>query len=150
MATTDGTPPPPPLERILPYVVSIFSAGLSFASALARFFTVLLSSSLSFFSPLPIILYLLAPILVFFDIVTDVFLRWPYQIALYALDAFYPIYVFCGVACIVGVLVGVTGRVVALFLVDLVAVREELMSGPEVVGRSDPRKKGKMGRRRRG
>ncbi|RDB17527.1 hypothetical protein Hypma_001260 [Hypsizygus marmoreus] len=113
---------PPALERVLPYIISGTSAAISAVSAISHFTGFLISkatSSFLAFSPLPIIFYFLAPAFVFFEIATDVFLRFPYQVALYLLDAFYPIYVFCGVACITGALVGVTGRLVAGLLVDL-------------------------------
>ncbi|GLB44383.1 hypothetical protein LshimejAT787_1700100 [Lyophyllum shimeji] len=124
MATPEAAPPPPPIERILPYVASLLSAGLSFASAFTRFLSVLLSSSLTFFSPLPLIAYLFAPLIVFLDVLTDIAVRWPHRLALYALDALYPVYVFCGVACIVGVLLGTAGRVVAVFLVQFFVGKE--------------------------
>jgi len=42
----------------------------------------------------------------------------PYRIVLASLDLFYPVYVFCGVACITGTLVGLSGRLITGILVD--------------------------------
>ncbi|KAF5376654.1 hypothetical protein D9615_007815 [Tricholomella constricta] len=140
--------PAPPLERALPYVVSGVSAAFSFFSALTRFASFafsLVSRSISFFSPLPIILYLFAPVIVLFDIMTDVFVRWPRHIALYLLDAFYPLYVFCGVVCIVGAILGLTGRLVARFLVDMMVGLQE----PKVVIEVKTEKRRKSTKRRR-
>ncbi|KAH0580119.1 hypothetical protein H2248_002925 [Termitomyces sp. 'cryptogamus'] len=134
MATT-ATSAPPPLERIIPYVISGISVAVSIASSVAsfaKFCISLVTRSISFFSPLPIILYLFAPLIVFLDIVSDIFIRWPRSIVLYLLDAFYPVYVFCGVACIVGVLVGSTGRLVTQVLVDIVAEKEDQEPDAEV------------------
>ncbi|KAG6811608.1 hypothetical protein H0H92_006623 [Tricholoma furcatifolium] len=112
MATTE-TAPPLPLERILPWIVSASSKAIG----IANFF---LELTLRFFSPLAITLYIFAPVTVLVGILQDVFLRWPYTAALYLLDAFYPIYVLVGVACIVGLFIGGVGRLVTILLVDLV------------------------------
>ena len=70
-------------------------------------------------SPLPIILYFLAPAIVFAEVVLDMLVSTPYHISLYLLDAFYPVYVLCGVACIVGALLGIGGRITTTMLVDV-------------------------------
>lgn len=147
MATTVPNLPtntPPALERILPYVVSGASAAISALSAAFQIGAFLVSktaNSFLYFSPLPIILYFLAPALVFFDILADVFLRVPYQLSLYILDAFYPIYVFCGVACITGAVIGIMGRLASKLLVDMVQGR--YFAPPEVKMIESEKKRGK-------
>lgn len=114
--------PPTGLQQAIPYVLSAGSALLSGISVASRFFASLLSTtahSILIFSPIPILLYIFAPVIVFSELVVDVFVRLPYQLAAYLLDAFYPVYVFCGVACIIGALFGLFGRLLAGFLVDI-------------------------------
>jgi len=67
--------------------------------------------------------YFMAPFFVFLETLVDVFFRLPYQIVLSLLDTFYPIYVFCGVACIAGGIIGVTARIISNVLVSLLEVR---------------------------
>jgi len=122
----EGTPPP--LEQITPYLKSSLTAAISFTSVLLRLFGYgfsVVSKATKFFSPLPIILYLSAPLTVFLDAVMEIFIRWPYAIVLYLLDILYPVYVFVGVACIVGSLVGITGRIMSQILVGLLAIRDQ-------------------------
>ncbi|KAF9459509.1 hypothetical protein BDZ94DRAFT_892841 [Collybia nuda] len=124
MASTETiNTPPPGLQQAIPYLLSAGSAILSGISVVSRFFVALLSTttrSILFFSPLPILLYVLAPVIVFFELVVDTFIRLPLGVTMYLLDAFYPVYVFCGVACIVGGLMGLFGRLLSKFVVDLV------------------------------
>ena len=49
----------------------------------------------------------------------------PYKIILYLLDAFYPLYVLAGVACITGGVLGIAGRELSRLLVYLLQVRTE-------------------------
>ncbi|KAJ3785390.1 hypothetical protein GGU10DRAFT_354964 [Lentinula aff. detonsa] len=64
-------------------------------------------------------LYILAPVTVFMQVLLDVFLLMPYNMVIYLVDAMYPVYVFCGVACITGVIVGVLARQLVFWLVEL-------------------------------
>jgi len=151
MATADARIAPP-LERVLPYVVSGVSAAVSIASTFARFVIFLFSIAsriIGFLSPLPIILYLLAPVFVFVDVIADTFIRWPYAIALYVSDAFYPIYVFFGVACIIGLLIGGAARLLSTFLVNILVVEEPPMSTLIVEEKSKGRRLRSRSRRRR-
>ena len=64
----------------------------------------------------------MAPFFVFLETLVEVFVRLPYQIVMSLLDTFYPIYVFCGVACITGGIIGVTARIISNVLVSLLEV----------------------------
>ncbi|KIK63807.1 hypothetical protein GYMLUDRAFT_454921 [Collybiopsis luxurians FD-317 M1] len=59
---------------------------------------------------LSITFYLFAPVIVFFQVLLDVLVFTPYNLALYFLDAVYPLYVFCGVASITGILIGLLAK----------------------------------------
>ncbi|ESK96214.1 hypothetical protein Moror_7204 [Moniliophthora roreri MCA 2997] len=76
-------------------------------------------------SPHPILLYILAPFTVFFAIVLDLAVIGPYRVLLWFSDAFYPIYVFCGAACITGGIVGALGRMLTLRVINMVTVKEK-------------------------
>ena len=120
MATQAARTTPPALQQLLPYVISGGSALFSAISTVFRSLIHLLSASfrsILIFSPLPVVLYLLAPAFVFLQIVADICVVLPYRIAVAFLDVFYPVYVFLGVACITGALVGLSGRLITGFLV---------------------------------
>lgn len=123
MTTIAPPPPSPPLARILPYL-STASHGLIASLAATLRAVVYLTKTLSYpillLSPLPIILYLLAPLIVFLQILVEVAILSPFKVFMYLADALYPLYVFVGVACITGALVGYVCRFVALYAVLLV------------------------------
>lgn len=133
-ATSVPTALPPPIVQVLPYISQAASFLLTATTiTFQTLFSLItqVSSHLSIISPLPIISYLLAPIIVFFQILVDLLVFTPYSITIYALDAFYPIYVFCGVACIAGATIGVIARGIAMLLVT-VSVGPEVDSESEV------------------
>ncbi|KAF9270809.1 hypothetical protein L218DRAFT_58669 [Marasmius fiardii PR-910] len=66
-------------------------------------------------APISIILYVLAPFIVFVQIILGLVVFTPYSAFVYLTDAIYPLYVFCGIACIVGVLMGVLGKLLAMW-----------------------------------
>ncbi|KAF8331005.1 hypothetical protein F5887DRAFT_1178369 [Amanita rubescens] len=70
-------------------------------------------------SPLPIILYILSPVFTFCNVLFDMLVLMPFRMAAYLLDALYPLYVFCGVACITGCLLGLGGRYLSDLLVKM-------------------------------
>jgi len=72
-------------------------------------------------SPIPILLYVFAPVVVFIDAVTTLFIRLPYQTFLYLTDALFPLYVLCGVACITGGLFGLGARFLCRVLIGSVS-----------------------------
>ncbi|KAJ7658438.1 hypothetical protein B0H17DRAFT_1011664 [Mycena rosella] len=118
-----GVPPTdtPALIRALPYVQSgatlIFSAS---QAALRTTFTAvlfllkLLANPITFLSPFPILLYILAPLVVFVQLLLEIAVYAPTRTIAYAVDAIYPAYVFLGVACITGALIGLSGRLTVL------------------------------------
>ena len=100
-----------PLLKVIPYAYAAFSlvgSLLSFPLALIKLVL----------SLLPILLYILAPITTFIDLVTTLFIRLPYQTFIYLADALYPLYVLFGVACITGCLFGYGGRLIARAIVN--------------------------------
>ena len=109
-----------PISRILPYISSAFSASKYVFGLIVSLFQTLLH-----LSPFPIILYVIAPLTVFLDLVVAIFIRAPYNGVLYLLDALFPLYVFCGVACITGGLLGLTGRILCRILIHLIRRGEE-------------------------
>ena len=123
---TQAAASPAALQQLLPYV-SGGSALFSSVSVVFRFLIRLISSTsrfILFFSPLPIALYLFAPAFVFLKIVTDFLIVLPYRITLSVLDVFYPFYVFFGVACITGALVGLSGRLITELLIQAALVED--------------------------
>jgi hypothetical protein len=71
-------------------------------------------------SPLTFVLYAIAPLVVFLQFTFDLLILSPYALIAYFLHAIYPVYVFVGVACITGSLIGFSGRTLALFLTALI------------------------------
>ncbi|KAE9392958.1 hypothetical protein BT96DRAFT_924395 [Gymnopus androsaceus JB14] len=67
-------------------------------------------------------LYILAPFIVFLEVLFDIFLLTPYNLVVYLVDAVYPLYVFCGVACITGVVIGVVARWIVLGIIEIVQI----------------------------
>ncbi|KAF8969547.1 hypothetical protein BDZ97DRAFT_1915104 [Flammula alnicola] len=112
-----------PLSQILPYIAASFSVLTSASRVVLSLFRPLL-----LLSPLPVLSYIFAPLLVFLDIVATIFIRSPYRILVYLLDALFPLYVFCGVACITGGLLGLIGRVLCRVVVASVQVQDESAS----------------------
>ncbi|KAJ6459120.1 hypothetical protein C8R47DRAFT_1162401, partial [Mycena vitilis] len=109
----------PALVRALPYAKSLASLSFSSLVALSRsvsaalfFASRILAHPIVFLSPFPVLLYILAPAIVFTQILVEVFAYSPYRAILYLSDAFYPAYVLLGVACITGALLGLGGRLV--------------------------------------
>jgi hypothetical protein len=100
-----------PIARTLDFV----SAAFSFLKLTFSFFTGLFTPFLRL-SPLPVLGYVCAPLFVFLDITTTLFVRAPYRTVAYLLEAVFPLYVFVGVACITGVLLGLIARVMCRLL----------------------------------
>ncbi|KAJ3818388.1 hypothetical protein F5878DRAFT_722206 [Lentinula raphanica] len=68
---------------------------------------------------LSISLYILAPVTVFIQTLHNLLVLTPYHVVTYLLEAIYPVYVFCGVACITGAIVGILARQIVLYLIEL-------------------------------
>ncbi|KAJ6487369.1 hypothetical protein C8R47DRAFT_1127196 [Mycena vitilis] len=118
----------PALARALPYAQSAVSVIFSASAALARamfasvaFAGRIVMHPVAILSPFPVLLYILSPAIVFVQLVLEAFVYSPYRAILYLSDAFYPIYVFLGVACITGALLGLSGRGVVWVLLLLVS-----------------------------
>ncbi|KAJ7073381.1 hypothetical protein B0H15DRAFT_806766 [Mycena belliarum] len=118
----------PALVQALPYATYGASFVVSSALTLIRVVYVALAfvakavaHPLILLSPFPLLLYVLAPVIVFVQISLDVVWFTPYHAILYLSDAFYPAYVFVGVACITGGLLGISGRLTVLGLNSLLA-----------------------------
>jgi hypothetical protein len=101
----------PLFKVIIPYAYAAFSVVVSLFSFLLALIRLVLS-------PLPILLYIIAPITTFIDVTTTLFIRLPYRTFLYLADALYPLYVLIGVACITGCLFGYGGRLLVGAIVD--------------------------------
>ncbi|KAK7045265.1 hypothetical protein R3P38DRAFT_2883270 [Favolaschia claudopus] len=117
----------PALVRALPYITSALSALgsltlsllLTLYAALA-FLANVIAHPIIFLSPFPLLLYLLAPLFIFIQLLLEVLVHAPYRATLYVADVVYPAYVFVGVACITGALVGLGGRLAVHGIVHLV------------------------------
>lgn len=116
--TTQSIESTPPITQILPFISRTVSIAVAIASKV-NFALVVLTSWLSYpafllaKAPIVLILYVLSPFIIFGQIVLGVFVTTPYQ---YLVDFFVtmqPLYVFCGVACISGAIVGLGGRFIA-------------------------------------
>ncbi|KAF8884366.1 hypothetical protein BD779DRAFT_1674180 [Infundibulicybe gibba] len=122
----DGIQLGPALEFTLPLLRHASLFLLSSAVFLARSIRSFTSNTVTsphylLYMPLAIILYIASPAIVFLDISYTLFLSTPARIAVYLFDAFYPLYVFCGVACITGSLLGLAGKLLSSALVELCA-----------------------------
>ncbi|PPQ78565.1 hypothetical protein CVT25_011777 [Psilocybe cyanescens] len=121
-----------PILQILPYITLAFSVLQAIFSFILSLFRPLLH-----LSPLPILLYVLAPVIVFLDIVATIIIRAPYRTITYLLEELFPLYVFCGVACITGVLLGLSARVLARAIVTAVALDQESSDSPNLTQPED-------------
>jgi len=110
------------LNQLSPYIsqtASVLLTAITFLTHALGYLISKISYPIFLLSPLPIILYLLSPAIVFAEVILDILVSTPYHISLYLLDAFYPVYVPWGVACIVGALLGIGGRTTTTMLVDM-------------------------------
>ena len=107
-----------PIWQLVSYITTAFSWFKYFLSSISSF-------RLLLFWPVPILLYLFAPVIVFSQLVVTIFFFAPYKSILYLLDAFYPLYVLAGVACITGGVLGIAGRELSRLLVYLLQDRTE-------------------------
>jgi hypothetical protein len=73
----------------------------------------------------PAISYLVAPLLVSAAMVVNISVLAPLSVARYLLSSLYPVYVFCSVACIVGVAVGMGGRGLTVLLTKTLTGSEQ-------------------------
>ncbi|KAG2144083.1 hypothetical protein BD769DRAFT_1748006, partial [Suillus cothurnatus] len=97
----------PPITQIIPILRATFSLLRTFLSQASRVVVALASPLLIF---VPLISRLLAPVILVLHIILDATVYTPYTIASNVAAALYPLYMFCGVACIFGVILGILGR----------------------------------------
>ncbi|KAG1873430.1 hypothetical protein C8R48DRAFT_694427 [Suillus tomentosus] len=97
----------PPITQVIPILRATFSLLRTFLSQASRLVVALATPLLIF---VPLISRLLGPVILVFQIVLDVALYTPYTIISSVAVALYPIYMFCGVACIFGAVLGILGR----------------------------------------
>ncbi|KAK2459463.1 hypothetical protein APHAL10511_008523 [Amanita phalloides] len=122
-AAKPATAPPAAIRRAYPYLKTALSFLIPTTIALYRLLAQLaskFSKPILFLSPIPIIFYLISPIVVFCDVVLDLLIWTPLRTAIYLFDALYPVYVLGGVACITGCLLGLLGRYMSDTLVKFV------------------------------
>ncbi|KAL0956315.1 hypothetical protein HGRIS_002468 [Hohenbuehelia grisea] len=115
---------PPPIVKLTPYILR---AGVLLVSAASSTFNALFSIVRFTYqlSPHHIVLptsvavaaYVFSPVLVLARIFLDLFVWTPWQSLAYFFEILYPLYVLCGVACILGGGVGLLGRVISEGLV---------------------------------
>jgi hypothetical protein len=114
--------PNPSLES-LDNAARIFLLALSFCHSLV--------SNLTrwFFSPFvflyPLLSYLVSPLSHFVATIGNVLFLTPFCTTRYILTSIYPIYAFCGVACITGIVVGIGGRGLSALLTRAFAKTEQ-------------------------
>jgi len=97
----------PPITQIIPILRATFSLLRTFLSQASRIVIALASPLLIL---VPLISRLLAPVILVFHIILDATVYTPYTIASNLAAALYPLYMFCGVACIFGAVLGILGR----------------------------------------
>jgi hypothetical protein len=115
MSSTDAAPLSQALLAASQSASYAFVVVRGLSGAASKFFSLIL-----ILSPLPIILYALAPVLVFLQLAFSIVVLLPYHTFLYLVDVLYPLYVFFGVACIAGALIGLSGRILAAILTAVV------------------------------
>ena len=140
----------PPIATILPIISAIakFLYSLAFRGAhtaahalsLAAYPLLVLATA-----PLPLLRYMLSPLIVFVQLFLGLFFVIPYQALVNFFIAIQPVYVFCGVACITGAVVGLGGRVVASFFNAVIEGPGDTQEGTaEQVGSLEEKQKSKM------
>jgi len=149
-ATTQLIENTPPIHQIISFLSKFASLLVSAASYLKSavvflFSSVSYSTSLLANPPLKIILYILSPFIVFGQIVLGVLFVNPYHAIVDFFLAVQPFYVFCGVACISGAVIGLCGRRIAAAISVAIMGREGV--GNETI---EPALLGEKLRKRRG
>lgn len=109
-------------------------ATRGFAAAISFCFSIVSSATRWSFSPFilvyPAVSYLVAPLLAFVAIVVNISVLAPLSVAHYLLSSLYPVYVFCGVACITGIMAGMGGRGLTTLLTKAFATSEQDEAAP--------------------
>jgi len=116
------------LREFAAFATHAFTIATSFCFSLVSNATRLSFSP--FILAYPAISYLVAPLLVFAVMVVNISVLSPLSAAHYLLNSLYPVYVFCGFACITGVVVGLGGRGISALLTRAFARSEQGRSTP--------------------
>ena len=122
MSTGDGSHQGQ-LREFAAFATHVFTVATSFC------FSLVSNATRLSFSPFtlayPAISYLVAPLLVFAVMVINISILSPLSATRYLLSSLYPVYVFCGFACITGVVIGLGGRGISAFLTRAFATSEQ-------------------------
>ncbi|KAG8917313.1 hypothetical protein FRC01_002526, partial [Tulasnella sp. 417] len=94
------------LPNVIPYTLVIPSVLASIVTTLLSFFNTFLLSPL---------LTLLAPVVILGQLSFNIFIRAPWNAFAWFLKLLYPIYVFCGIAVLVGALFALAGAGIGKF-----------------------------------
>ncbi|KAG2130383.1 hypothetical protein DEU56DRAFT_468663 [Suillus clintonianus] len=108
----------PPIAQIIPILRSTFGLLRAFLSQAPRVLVALATPLLIF---VPLISRLLSPVILVFHIILDATVYTPYAIISNVAAALYPLYVFCGIACISGAVLGILGRSLVTLSNNLIA-----------------------------
>lgn len=114
-SSSSSTPSPIPstlLPLILPYLTSTIRTSFQLVTYIPK-----LVPWSSLISPLS---YVFAPLTTFISILLTITVFTPYHLITWLLENVYPVYVFCGVACITGGILGLSGRLVSLSIIRAV------------------------------
>lgn len=101
----------------------IFVVAVSFSHSLVS--NVFRWAFLPFIFLYPAISCLVSPLIVFATLVAKLSLITPLATTCYLLKTLHPVYVFCGVACITGIVIGMGGRALSTFLTRTFSKMEE-------------------------
>jgi len=108
---------PPPISSVLPLATAAFFAGLSVVRHVSQLFKGVFFYFLSpFLVIIPIVAYLLSPIIISSKVLLDLFVLLPYRATVYTSEAVHPLYSFLGVACISGAIIGLGARQIVMFV----------------------------------
>lgn len=140
----------PPIASLLPIISTISGFLYSFATKASNVALYIISLSLYPLlvlgkAPLPFLRYILSPLIVFCQILLGLFFIVPYQAIVNFFVAIQPVYVFCGVACITGAVVGLGGRLVERLLNTIIEGPGSPQEGKgEQIGSLEEKRKTKM------
>jgi len=116
------------LREFAAFATHAFTVATSFCFSLVSNVTRLSFSP--FVLAYPAISYLVAPLLVFAMMTVNIFVLSPLSATRYLLSSLYPVYVFCGFACITGVALGLGGRGLSALLTRTFVRSEQDGSAP--------------------
>lgn len=130
------------LPELYPYIRSYVKPFLiSLPFAVAKFIFLLFWKPLSYV--LFVIAKILAPVWVLCQVVFEILIRIPWNVLVWLSGILYPIYVFCGVAALVGGLLGLLGVGMGKFGLSLVALEQSDTDDAPVVIAEDRKGKGR-------